>query len=172
MLQLCVPKYMLKVGTFMSKWIYNRIHSNIIFCLSEVGLQCQQAKLGFSDFPIPTGRSKGIPRHDEINNLQYDLGLSQGLLQVGHPRKPRREAPSRFLNHLSWLLSTWRISGFTLSSSMSAAEPTLLYLHPYFFANYAHFITIGEKLGNTSINPHVHHMLHLPITHEQITKHE
>ena len=66
--------------------------------------------------PAPPGGSRGVPRTTQRCN-------PSSVSWVGPPRGLLH--PNQMLNHLNWLLWTWRSSGSTLSSSRMSELLTL-----------------------------------------------
>ena len=103
------------------------LHPSIFFHLSGAGSRGQLPEQGHPDFPTPDTSSSSsgrIPRHSEASRV------TKSPCSVGHARNTsRRRRPGGIQNrcpsHLSWLLSMWRSSGSTPSSSQVTQLLTL-----------------------------------------------
>lgn len=76
-------------------------------------------------FPFPYGGCRGVPRPDEIYNPSSNFWFYLGpLLEAWKTSKTRHPGGilTRLLNHLSWLLLTWRSRSSTQGASLSASQ--------------------------------------------------
>ncbi len=102
--------------------LHTEIHPSSISLLSRSGRRGSSFRRGPQTFLFlasSVSSDWGILRHSQVNaeisSLHLDLGLPRGLPPAG--RRQPGGILTRYLNHLSWLLSIQRSSGFTLSPS-------------------------------------------------------
>ncbi|TWW73879.1 hypothetical protein D4764_15G0012750 [Takifugu flavidus] len=131
--------------------IHPSIHPSILYRLSGVGLRGQQPKKRSPDFPLPSYLFQLIRRDPQaFPGQSRDIvcpacpGLPGGLLPEGHalntsPGRRPGGILTRCPSHPIWLLSTWRSSGSTPSSSRMAELLPLSKGEPSHPTEEAHF---------------------------------
>ncbi|KAJ0056532.1 hypothetical protein NL108_010243 [Boleophthalmus pectinirostris] len=127
------------------------IHPSIFFCLSGAGSQGHQSKQRLPDFLHPDTSScssrlpRGAPSPVEIHSPGSSPGPHSSGKSAEHlPRKASRRHPGQTPEPPQLLLSTWRSSGSTPSSSRVTELLTLsLRERP---------ATLRRKLNSTSIH--------------------